>query len=347
MFKRKREKDEDASPESEERSIKLQKSKAQIHQKREVRKKPWGKTERFFVLAMVGGTALIAFALAFVARDGKLPGLPRVSAPSLGLRDTVVLTKSQVPPDLRNRQNEIITQFSTTTAELSGIYAFSAIDIKSGDSYGVNEFEVIQAASLIKLPLMALLMKDAEEGRINLDASYTLQSSDRIAGAGAMQYQEPGTVVTYRKMLEYMGKQSDNTAFGIMRRKLGDSRIEAFIKEVGMKNTSLSENMTTPADMSMLLQKLYDGRILNTRSRDELFDYLTDTSYEQHLPKGIDPSVRVVHKYGREVHVVNDAGIVYAANPYIVVIMTSGVVETEADTIFPTLSQIIYQGEQL
>jgi len=72
---------------------------------------------------------------------------------------------------------------------------------------------------------------------------------------------------------------------------------------------------------------------------------LTDTIYEEHLVKGIPEDIKVAHKYGREVHVVNDAGIVYVDNPYIVVIMTKGVIESEADEIFPELSKIIFDFE--
>jgi len=44
------------------------------------------------------------------------------------------------------------------------------------------------------------------------------------------------------------------------------------------------------------------------------------------------------------VHVVNDAGIVLTDNPFVVVIMSKGVVEKEADEIFPTLSKLVFEG---
>jgi hypothetical protein len=44
---------------------------------------------------------------------------------------------------------------------------------------------------------------------------------------------------------------------------------------------------------------------------------------------------------------VNDAGIVYAEKPYIVVIVSKGVVAKEADSAFPELSKSIYNNLQI
>ena len=58
-----------------------------------------------------------------------------------------------------------------------------------------------------------------------------------------------------------------------------------------------------------------------------------------------DENIKVAHKYGRELHIVNDAGIVFSQKPYVVVIMSKGVVDEEADQAFPQLSKIIYEAE--
>lgn len=340
MLFQKKKPEEDTS--SEERSIKL-KSKP-LEQKKEKRK-PWGKKERIFIFLFLAVTALVSFGLAFVARRGKLPGIPKLDAPGLGLQQTVVLTKTQVPKDRVARDNEIIQNFSNTTAKLSGVYALSVIDLNSGDSFGVNQFETMQAASLMKLPVMSLLLKEASEGRINLDAMYTLKSADKLGGSGSLYSKPEGTQLTYRSLLEYMGKQSDNTALNIVKKKLGEAKISEFLVDIGMNHTDYSNNMTTPSDISLLLRKLYEGRVVPTQMRDLLFDDLTGTIYENHLVKGVPEGVRVAHKYGKEVHVVNDAGIVFAESPYVVVIMTDGVVEPEADSIFPELSKIVYDGQ--
>jgi len=89
-------------------------------------------------------------------------------------------------------------------------------------------------------------------------------------------------------------------------------------------------------------QKLYSEKLINPQNTKKVFDSLTETAFEDWLAAGIENEVTVAHKYGREVHVVNDAGIVVSTNPFIVVIMSKGVVESEADEVFPSLSKIVY-----
>ena len=140
-----------------------------------------------------------------------------------------------------------------------------------------------------------------------------------------------------------MGKQSDNTAYKIMINKIGEEKIIAVIREIGMEDTNFDENETTPTDIGKFFQKLMGG-LLSRKNRDELIDFLSETVYDDLLAAGIPDDIEVAHKYGREVHVVNDAGIVFSDDPFAVVIMTKGVVEREADEIFPELSRIIYEG---
>ncbi len=330
------------SSDSEFENSKIELHKQSLNKKE---KRGWGKGERAFVFSILGVTSVGAFLLAFISRQGKLPNLPRITAESVGLSDTVILTKTEVPINIQKRDNEIIKRFSETVSSLSGVYAFVVVDLKSGDTYGLNEFEPMQAASLIKLPVMTLLLKQADDGKLNLDSTYILKNSDKTAGSGSLAGSPDGTILTYRKLLQYMGHESDNTAFTIMRNYFTDETINAFAHELGMKSTDIKENVTTPSDVALLLQKIYDGRIISTKSKELLFDSLTKTIYENYLPKGIPENIRVAHKYGSEVHVLNDAGVVFSENPYVVVLLTGGIVESEAQKTVPILSQLIYEGQ--
>jgi beta-lactamase class A len=142
-----------------------------------------------------------------------------------------------------------------------------------------------------------------------------------------------------------MGRQSDNTAFNVARNYLGEDKIKEYLVRFGMRDTSLSENETTPYDIGNFFENLWNDNLLSAGDRDELLSNLTDTLYEEWLAAGIPSNVRVSHKYGRELHVVNDAGIVFADNPFVIVIVSKGAVEREADEIFPELARSIYNIE--
>jgi len=312
--------------------------------------KPWGVKERLIVLFVLLATVLTSAFLGLSSRNYKLPGLPRLNVDIRNLNpfkeETIVIGKKTNDAEI-NKQKEkaekIVEVFREKTNSLSGVYAFQVTDLDSGYSFGVNEVEPMQAASLIKLPVIAALYTEVEKGIIDLDTKYSLKNSDKRVGSGSLYGRPAGTVLTYRELVNLMGKQSDNTAFNILRNLLGDAKIGETIKTLTMDGTSLKDNETSPKDIGLFFQKLYNGEVVSDKNKSEILNSLTDTIYENWLAAGIPNNVQVAHKYGREVHVVNDAGIIFTQNPFVLVILTDGVVEREADDVIPQLAKRIYE----
>jgi beta-lactamase class A len=128
---------------------------------------------------------------------------------------------------------------------------------------------------------------------------------------------------------------------------LDKNDVNNLIARVGMTSTDIySDNQTTtPKDVGIYFQKLWSGEILNRENSDELLSFMTKTIYEDYLAAGVPSDIQIAHKYGREVHVVNDGGIVFTKNPYSVVILSKGVKDSEADKVFSELSKAIYELE--
>src|SRR3989344_2929562 len=300
-----------------------------LPQKKKVHKKEpvgWTSKERVVVLFVLGVTVFASAILGLSAREWKLPGLPRISLPDLSFEGTIVLEGKKGEETKPVDAKKEITEFKAKTKNRSGVYGFWVVRLPERTEYGISGTEVFQAASLIKMPVLMALYREAEAGNIDLD--------EEVDGG-----------VTYREMAKVMGKRSDNAAFNKVREKLGDRLVQETIFALGMTATSLSENETTPKDMALLFNNLWGSHYLTKASSDEILEYLTDTIYEEHLAAGVPEDVRVAHKYGLEIHVVNDGGIVYAARPYIVVIMSKGAIESEANAVFPELSKLIYEFE--
>lgn len=306
LFGRRKEEDEDEEYEVERSPKKIKDLNSQNKKKRKEPVKPWGKKERYTVLAILAGTIFVSGVLALSARNFKLPGFPRVSFSGINLSNPFkeeVITIGNVKGTERVKEEKIISEFKAKTDNLSGVYALYVIDLSTGESFGINDNEVMQAASLIKLPIMTYSLGKVEDEKI-----------------------------------EAMGKRSDNAVFSELVKKFGKDNLQNYIYSLGMKDTSIEENETTPKEIGDLFKKIYG------EGNEKLLGFMTDTIFEEWLKKGVPDNVRVAHKYGREVHVVNDAGVVYAEKPYIVVIMTQGVVESEADGVFPELSRLVYDG---
>lgn len=350
IFGKKKEEEFEDEEEELAKSIPSKKFKDLNPQNKKKRKepiRPWGRKERLTILIVLLTTVFASGFLGLGAREWKWPGLPNLDleTPSLNLfkEETIVIGGNA--PSKNSKNAETIDLFKKATQSLSGVYAFYVIEPESDNSYGTNEKNVMEAASLIKLPIFIALYKDAEKGTIDLDAKYTLKEGDKSGGSGSLVDKKAGTQITYRQMAELMGQQSDNTAFNVIRKTLGDDKINQVIDEIGMSATSLENNETSAYDVGILFNKLYKGELVSHESSEEILGYLTDTVYEEHLGAGIPSEVRVAHKYGREIHVVNDAGVVFSDKPFVVVIMTKGVVEKEADEIFSRLAKLIYDQE--
>src|SRR3989344_5229391 len=309
-------------------------------------KKPWGKKERYLVLITLLLTAGTSAILGLSARSWKLPGLPRLGIPKFSIpfmgEETIYIEGTNSD---QKKAEEVIVQFEAVVKDLSGVYGLYVVDLNNGFSYGFNDNEVFEAASLIKLPVMVGMYQEFEKGTIDPEEKYSLKAGDKIKGSGSLYAKPAGYTLTYRNLVELLGKQSDNTAFNVCRKKLGEEKISAILNGIGMADTSVSNNQTTPQDIGRFFEELWQGNIVSKESTDEILNTMTDTIYEDWLSKGIPAEIRVAHKFGRDTHVVNDAGIVFTGKPFVVVILGKGVVEAEANAVFPELAKLVYDKE--
>jgi len=298
IFRRKDEEEYDEEYEVRTSRRRIRDLKPENRRRRKEPVKPWGKKERYVVFAVLLVTILTSAVLAVSARDFKLPGIPKFN-----LFKEEVITIGKGKDAQKQKADKIIADFEAKTKDLSGTYALYVIDLTSGYSFGIDEGKAMQAASLIKLPVMLFAGTRVDDSKI-----------------------------------EAMGKRSDNVVFTEIRKKFGDEALQNYIGSLGMANTSITENETTPMEIGKVFKKIYDDK------NEKILGYLTDTIFENWIVAGVPDNIRVAHKYGREVHVVNDAGVVYGKKPYIVVIMTQGVIEKEADSVFPDLAKLVYDG---
>jgi len=344
FFKRKK---DSTKEDIEEKSTnrKLRSLKKPTGKKKE-EKKPWGKKERYVVLFVFVITVGTSAVLGLSSRQWKLAGMPRITLPSFKTKRIVIEADEKTKEEM-DKEDAVVSSFREKTRNLSGIYGFYVVKLGNGSSYGYLEREVFEPASLNKLPVMVAMYMQAEQGNIDLETNYNLKQSDKVAGSGSLYSKPFGYELTYRDLVRLMGKESDNTSFNIVRNILGKRIIVETITAAKMVDTVIfdGDQETTPYDIGTFFQNLWRGNLVSEESKGEILSFLKDTSYEAWLAEGIPDGVEVAHKFGRDLHVVNDAGIVFADEAFVLVIMSKGVVEREADAIFPELAKAIYEEE--
>lgn len=312
--------------------------------------KPWGKRERLVVLGFFIVTPLLAALMLLFSSDLKFPNLPKISFSEFNIKnpfgeEIVEIGQKGVASKNDEKSEKAVSLFQNEIKPLSGLYGFEVIRLDTGEKYGVSSGSNFQGASLLKLPLMILMYKMSEAGSLNLDTKYILKDSDKIKGSGVLYTAKSGTVYTYRELAEYMGKDSDRTAYKVIKEVIGDNNLQTFIKSIGMNSTNINTGDTTPSDMAGLLQKLWNGDLVNQGDRNEILGYLTNTIYENWIAAGVPKNVRVAHKFGQDEAVMADGGIVETDHPYILVIMGNGITQHDADTLFPKVSKDVYNVE--
>lgn len=310
---------------------------SQLPLEKKLREKEKPKGDPRWVLGLLLGSILISLLLwgwgNFLAKEKK------------ETRPEIISKPLSTPTVSVSRSKEVISKISGLTSSLKGSYGIYVYNLTKKEDYGLLTEEVFTAASLIKLPVILNLYQEVEAERINLETKYTLKQADKLTGAGSLQFKPAGTVYTYRQLAELMGKQSDNTAFNILRKVLGDQKIQEAINKLGMSQTSLAKNETTPADIGLFFRKLYGGSIVTREHREEILEFLTNTIYEDRIPAGVSEGTRVAHKIGNEIGIFADAGIVFADRPFILVMMSKNALEKEAKVALPKITQAVWEFE--
>lgn len=305
---------------------------------------PWGKKERVLVFFILFLTSFISLFLGFYSRAWKVKSLPRIK-PSFNLFGEKIymleLEKDKSQYDLSTEE-----EIKAKVNNLDGVYGVYVKRLDDGSFYGINIDESFEAASLNKLAVMLAILKEVEEKRLNLDKKEVLREEDKNSGSGNLYKREAGTQVSYRELLTLMGKESDNTAFRMARRILGDQKILNVLEDFGIDASSLLlEGKTSPREIGDFFYKAYKTTLIREELKDLFFDSLTNTIYEDLIPKGIPGNIKVSHKYGSLLHVRNDAGIVFSQKPFVLVILSKGIVEKDAKEVIPQISRIVYEKE--
>ncbi len=316
--------------------------KVVIEGKKKTKKKQPPKGSRWTIVTLFGLTLL---AIAFFYLKNQLPlWWQKITSP-------LVITGGKPKPAFNHEL--ILANISNLTKDLRGEYGFYvyrfddlSVGVIGQNEYGLQQDETFPAASLMKLPVMLLFYQEVEKGNLNPETKYVLKEEDKVLGAGILHGKTAGSTYTYRQLIEFMGQYSDNTAFKVMRRILGDKKIEESLDELEMTKTSLKEFTTTPADIGKFFRKLYQGKIINGQHKEEFLQFLTHTAFEDWLPKGIPSEVKIAHKIGKDLGTFSDGGIVFADKPYIIVVMSKEAKETEANEVLPKISSLVWEWEK-
>jgi beta-lactamase class A len=223
--------------------------------------------------------------------------------------------------------------------------------LPSGISIGVNEKEEVPIASLSKVPIAMSIMKKVEQGTIALTDILTIEKKHLDSKFGTLWKKGEGATFSVEELVTFSLVESDNTANDLLFSQLTPTEINAVYENFDIDvNTKDTIQKISPKSYSSIFRSLFLSSFLSEEHSSYILDILTRTAFNDKIPAGIPPSVRVAHKIGifqridNKQNVFTDCGIVYVPKrQYVLCIFVETSDENEARKHMSYLSNMIYQ----
>lgn len=226
-------------------------------------------------------------------------------------------------------------------------------DLKTGKEYGVNENRTYLPASMLKVPLMVAYLKESEvqPDIFNTTAVFTpelaLKAPSEAPYPPITDPMVVGQSYSVNNLLTRLIKDSDNNASAILEAYLPQQQLIDTISNL-LGKTYIPNSPLSPKEYIHIFETIHKGTYLSSDMSAKALDLATDTNFKDGIVAGIPQDIKVAHKYGiyrieseKEMGL-NDCGIVYAADPYEICVMTIGPSIEQDSKIIKSISTIVY-----
>ncbi len=239
-------------------------------------------------------------------------------------------------------------------AEAVGVYVR---DLVRPDSLLVGAALRFHAASMMKVPVMIQVFRDADERRLRLGERIPVVNTFRSIVDGSPYglsladdsdsslYARVGGRASVRELVDLMITVSSNLATNILIERVDAARVQRTALALGADSIQVRRgvedgqayraglnNTTTARDLGVLFAAIAEGRAASARSCREMVRILQRQRFNEGIPAGLPAGVRAAHKTGWITVTHHDGGIVSARDGrrYVLVVLTRGIPEEAA-----------------
>jgi beta-lactamase class A len=220
-------------------------------------------------------------------------------------------------------------RLAAIASRFGGKVTFAAVDLKTGERFGLAADQPVATASVIKLPVMVEAFYQMQEGKLQWSQPVKETDFDRVRGSGILQDLCQQIDLTLGDAVTLMIDLSDNTASNIVIRTVGIDAVNARMKRLGLKHTRLFGYVfhekdssdpeakkfglgeTTANDMVHLLTLIKQLHILTPAACDQMLKILSKQRAIDAFPRYTSnyPDITWEHKTGALEDLRNDVGI--------------------------------------
>jgi beta-lactamase class A len=248
-------------------------------------------------------------------------------------------------PSRAYHSDEIINAFqSIVPHELNAIvWGISAYDLaRQQPIVAYNADRLFPIASLIKLPIAVALYHEVLEQRLELSRIVRNDPELFTGGSGILCQLSNKVTLTLQDLTTLMLQHSDNVAANLLIREIGKDRINAIIRQFGLRHTKLGVDRiivtrlegdvmelgtTTPGEMDELLRLLSRRCILRPSFCDDILTTMYRDSNKQRICGRLPlrPDLYIAHKTGTLDGIYHDVGLLtFSTGRYSVAFLSQG-----------------------
>ena len=241
-------------------------------------------------------------------------------------------------------------------SQVEGNVCINFYDLNKNNGFSVNGDKKVLSASMIKLLILAELMKKIFENKFSLSDTVMMANFMKIGGDGVLKELNTGHHFTLKELATLMTIVSDNQATNILIDFLGMENINQLGKELRLKETFLGrkmmdaearkkgyDNYTCADDISLLLKLIYQEKLINKEASQLMLDILLRQQQGERLQRYLPSDIKIAHKCGDLDNLENDGGIIWLGDrAYILVVLTNGMPNLQCKQTIGKISKFVY-----
>jgi beta-lactamase class A len=213
-----------------------------------------------------------------------------------------------------------LDQYRSVKKARYGIYIE---DLHSGLTIDLDGRLPYTAAVAMTFPVALYAFARGASGALDLDAQVEYLPEDRAGGSGVIQAAPFGSRYTYRQLCYHALVDSDNVAWRMLNRTLGDGAVKQWLRSIGGQHAEPGSNQASPADFATYFKYLLDFADRQPGLGGTLLGWLKKSGNPDWAPRSLPRAVVMAHKTGLWPTALTDVGIVFLPRePYLLCIMS-------------------------
>jgi len=235
-------------------------------------------------------------------------------------------------------------------------------ELNDGPWFTIGETDRFHPASLLKVPLMIAVLKEAEANPTFLKKKirYSNRDVETVQNVSSERL-ALGSSYTVEELLNRMIRHSDNVPTYLLDNTVDLAVLEQTYHDLGLTTPyyrmdkpsmvlASSDYMISAETYAAFLRILFNASYLSKQMSNKALEILSESDFQDGLVRGVPAGVKVAHKWGYhetgphdEIKQLHDCGIVYyPGHPYLLCVMTSGSSYEYLDDAIREISRTVY-----